>query len=206
MFPTASIMLGTPISIFKENMSRFTSIFMALAIVLASTGCSLMAPQYSSSVDNIQMLKDAGDFTLKVGTFDSKNNPENANPIQIRGSSMASPYQNSYANYLAESIRQELSLASKLAANANLEISGALLKNDIDASGFNVGFASIEARFLVKKNDYVRYDQVKSIRQEFPSSFAGAVAIPRAIQEYNFAVQKLLASLYADKAFIEALK
>lgn len=152
------------------------------------------------------MLKDAGNYTVKVGEFSSKNDVANANPIQIRGSSMASPYQNSYANYLAESIKQELSIASKLAADASLEISGVLLKNDIDASGFNVGFASIEARFLVKKNDQVRYDQVKSVKQEFPSSFAGAVAIPRAIQEYNFAVQKLLALLYADKSFIEALK
>jgi hypothetical protein len=35
---------------------------------------------------------------------------------------------------------------------------------------------------------------------------AAAVAIPRAVQEYPVAIQKLLASLYSDKAFIDALK
>ncbi|MDO8652049.1 MAG: hypothetical protein Q7R66_07660 [Undibacterium sp.] len=186
-------------------MSRITTV-VALAMALLSTGCSLMAPQYTASVENAQALKDAGNFTAKVGEFSSKDDPANANPITVRGSSLASPYQNSYANYLAEAIKQELSLASKLSPDANLEISGVLLKNDIDASGINVGFASIEARFVVKKNGKVRYDQVKSVKHEFPSSFAGAVAIPRAVQEYAFAVQKLLVQLYTDKAFIETLK
>ncbi|MFZ6844950.1 hypothetical protein [Undibacterium sp. RuTC16W] len=187
-------------------MSRIITAFAGLAIVVASTGCSMMAPKYDASQNNIQALKDAGNYSAKVGEFVSKNDPKNANPISIRGSSLASPYQASYAIYLSEAIKQELTLAGKFTPNVNLEITGTLLKNDIDASGFSIGNVIIEARFVVKKDGKTTYDQVKSINSEFPSSFAGAVAIPRAVQEYSPAVQKLLASLYTDKAFIDSLK
>lgn len=187
-------------------MQRLITLLAALAITLLGSGCSMMAPQYTASLDNVQMLKDAGSHTVKVGTFTSSADKANANPLSIRGSSLASPYQGSYANYVAEAIKQELSLAKKLSSDTTLEISGTVLKNDLDASGFTTGIASIEARFVVKRSDQVRYDQIKSVRHEFPSSFAGAVAIPRAVQEYPVAIQKLLASLYADKAFIDALK
>lgn len=64
----------------------------------------------------------------------------------------------------------------------------------------------MEARFVVSKAGTVRYDQVKTIRYEWESSFAGAVAIPRAQQEYPNLVQRLLAILYTDQAFLDALQ
>jgi hypothetical protein len=165
-----------------------------------------MAPQYSASIDNVQKLKDAGNYTAKVGDFASSKDKGNVNPISLRGSTLSSPYESSYSKYLAEALKQELSLANKFAPNADVEVSGTLMKNDIDASGFSTGSGGIEARFVVKKSGQILYDQVKSVHQEWPSSFAGAVAIPRAIQEYSNLVQKLLTSLYADNAFLDALK
>jgi hypothetical protein len=169
-------------------------------------GCSMMAPQYSASIENVQKLKDAGIASARVGKFDSSPDRANANPISLRGSSLQSPYESSYAAYLAEAIKQELSLAGKLAAGTDIEISGALLKNDIDASGFSTATGDIEARFVVKKGEAVRYDQLKTIHYDWDSSFAGAVAIPRAQQEYPRMVQRLLAELYNDQNFIQALK
>ena len=169
-------------------------------------GCSLMAPQYSASLENVQKLKDAGDYTAKVGEFGSKQDPANANPISLRGSSLSSPYEGSYASYLAEAIKQELALAGKLSSGAHVEVSGVLLKNDIHAAGFSMAYGDIEARFVVKKGGQVRYDQVKSIHYEWESSFAGSIAIPRAQQEYPGLVQKLLATLYVDLSFLQALK
>lgn len=106
--------------------------FTALFVVMGS-GCSLMAPQYSASMDNVQKLKDAGAYQVKVGRFDSSNDPANANPISLRGSTVSSPYENSYATYLEEAIRQELALADKLTPDTDVEVSGLLLKNDMDA-------------------------------------------------------------------------
>jgi hypothetical protein len=187
-------------------MHRYITTPLALVVVALSTGCSMMAPQYTASLDNVQTLKDSGNYTAKVGNFIASKDPAYANPIKIRGSSLASPYQDSYASYVAEAIKQELSLAKKLSSDASVEISGTILKNDIDASGFAVGWAEIQARFVMMRGGQVRYDQVKSVKHEFPSSFVGSVAIPKAVQEYPVAVQKLLAQLYTDKAFVEALK
>jgi hypothetical protein len=178
-----------------------------LAVIssIAITGCTTTAPQYTASMTNVQSLKDAGNFTAKVGGFTSTSQPGNANPISVRGTTVNSPYSSSYSNYIEEAIKQELSIASKFAANSSLEISGVLLKNDIDATGFSTGTTNIEARFIVKYNGNLRYDAVKSINHEFPSSFVGAIAIPRAIQEYSIAVQKLLNTVFEDAAFKKAL-
>ncbi|MFZ6746255.1 hypothetical protein ACO0LC_23750 [Undibacterium sp. JH2W] len=179
---------------------------LSLTVALLSTGCSMMAPQYSASIENVQTLKNSGETKVSVGQFASTPGPGNAYPISIRGSSMSSPYNNSYGAYVANAIQQELALANRHTQAGNLEVSGVLLKNDIDAAGFSVGYVTVEARFIVKHNGATTYDQVKSVKQEFPSSFAGAVAIPKAVQEYNFAVQKLLGLVYEDKAFADAIK
>lgn len=178
----------------------------ALAVSFLLVGCTGLAPQYSSSIDNVQILKNAGSFSAKVGTFESSPNPQDRDPLTIRGSKMVSPYSESYAAYLAEAIRQELVLANRFSKDADVEISGLLLKNELDASGISVGTADIEARFVVRKAGQVRFDKVKSIRHEFPSAFAGMTAVPRAAQEYQFAVQKLLGQLYADKDFTASLR
>lgn len=187
-------------------MNRLRTLLLLVFSVILSTGCSVMAPQYSASLDNVQTLKDSGNYAAKVGEFTSGKDKGNANPISLRGSSLSSPYQNSYSNYLAEAVKQELSLAHKFSSSADVEVSGMLVKNDLDASGISVGRGEIEARFVVKKDNQIRYDQVKAVSHEWPSSFVGAIAIPRAIQEYPSLVQKLLAALYADNAFLSALK
>ena len=51
-----------------------------------------------------------------------------------------------------------------------------------------------------------KYDQVKSIHDVWDSSFMGAIAIPRAQERYPIMVQKLLAELYTDPAFMGALQ
>jgi len=181
-------------------------IVLGLGVVALSTGCSMMAPPYSASMENVQNLKNSGDSKVSVGQFSSIPGAGNNYPLSIRGSSMSSPYNNSYGAYVAAAIQQELTLANRYAQGGNLEVSGSLLKNDIEAAGFSVGYVTVEARFVVKRNGVPTYDSVKFVKREFPSSFAGAVAIPKAVQEYNVAVQKLLGLLYEDKAFSEAVK
>jgi hypothetical protein len=119
---------------------------------------------------------------------------------------LSSPYDGSYAHYLAEALKQELSLAGKLAPDAQVAVTGALQKNDINAAGFSTASGDIEARFIVMRGGEVRYDQVKSIHDEWDSHFMGSVAIPRAQARYPVMVQKLLSALYADPAFLRALK
>jgi hypothetical protein len=187
-------------------MKRSYLLLLCVATMALSSGCSMMAPRYSPSIDNVQKVKDATTQSVKVGTFESTPGKGNANPISLRGSSLASPYDSSYAKYIAEALRQDLELAGKLAPDAKIEISGALQKNDIDIPAVGSGTGDLAARFVIKRAGETKYDQLKAIHDVWDSSFVGAVAIPRAQARYPIMVQKLLAELYADPAFIEALK
>lgn len=186
-------------------MKQFIHLMCTVGFALLVTGCSTTAPQYSSSLDNVATLKNQGG-PAKVGTFQSSPAKENANPISLRGSSMQSPYQNSYASYLAEALKQELSLAGRYSGDAANEISGTLLKNDIDATGFSTGTGVIEARIVVKNGDTMKYDKVHAATHQWNSSFAGNIAIPNAIAAYPALVNRLLAAIYADPEFKAALK
>lgn len=174
---------------------------LALAASVAS-GCSLMAPNYSPSLPNMQLLKDGGDAGVAVGEFTSNDLPG----ITLRGSSLNSPYANSYSAYLAEALRQELQMAGRLSSTSPIQVSGTLIRNDIDVSGFSVGKGTVEARFVVKKGGVVRYEQIKRAHTEWESSFAGPVAIPRGQQEYSHLIQVLLGDLFSDQSFMAALK
>jgi hypothetical protein len=181
------------------------SILTALVVTLGNTGCTMMAPQYAPLLENVQTLRDGGTYSAQVTEFGSQPGQQNENPLSIRGNTIVSPYSGSYASYLAEALRQELALAKK-SQSADTTVTGMVLRNTVDGSGMNTGTADIAVRFVVKRSNQVRYEQVKSVHHEFPSAFAAAVAVPRAMQEYQVAVQKLLGTLYADPAFVTAVK
>jgi PBP1b-binding outer membrane lipoprotein LpoB len=177
----------------------------ALFLAAFLSGCSFTAPPYSPQVDNVAKLQDAG--PVKVGEFTTAPKPRNSSDtISLRGSKMHSPINDSYSAYLADALKQELSLAEKVSDTSTTEVTGTLQKNDLDATGFSKGEGEIEARFVVTKAGTVSYDQVKSAQTTWKSSFIGSVAIPAAIQAYPALVQKLLDSLFSDPAFINALK
>jgi hypothetical protein len=184
---------------------RTLTLAVALSIAAVACGCSLTAPRYTASLENVQKLKDAEIQPTKVGAFQAASAKDNPTTVSLRGASLASPYDNSYAEYLAEALKQELSLAGKLTPDAQIEVSGVLQKNDINIP-ISTGTGDISARFIVTRGGFVRYDQVKTIHDQWDSSFVGAVAIPRAQEEYPIMVQKLLAELYSDAAFTQALK
>ncbi len=185
-------------------MKSLSTLALTLIATLTLSACSTIAPSYQASIDNIQTLKGAGFIAAQVASFNDQQHADNANPISIRGTAMASPHANSYAKYLEEALKDELKQANKLNANAQVQISGTLLKNDV-STGISEGSSHMQARFMVKKAETIVYDQVKSAEHQWPSSFAGPIAIPRAIQEYPTTVQILLKNLYADPAFIKAL-
>jgi len=187
-------------------MIRNAALLVILSLATLTSGCALVAPRYSSSLENVQKLKDSNMQPAKVGNFTSTPDKGNANPISIRGSSLNSPYDGSYAKYLGQALEQELSLAGKLSADAQMEFSGALQKNDISVPPVGSASGDLAARFVITRGGQTRYDQVKSIHDEWDSSFVGAVAIPRAQERYPIMVQKLLSELFTDPAFLQAVK
>jgi hypothetical protein len=188
-------------------MRRLLTASLQLAGILMLGACSLTAPKYNASFDNTQTLRDAGLEKVKVGQFAAApKSKDKVDRLSIRGSSYASPYNNSFVAYLEQAVRQELEDSRLLDPNANTEIDGVLIRNELDGSGISVGTADIEAQFIVRRNGAVRFDKVKSAHHEWESSFVGANAIPAAAQNYPVVVQTLISKLFADPDFIAALK
>ncbi|CAB3638081.1 hypothetical protein [Paraburkholderia rhynchosiae] len=178
-------------------------IFFAPLTMLAA--CSVVATPYSPSVENIQTLKNASPVHARIGDFQSQDGGSNRYPVPVRANVMRSPVGKSFADYLSNAVTQELTLAGTLSPSASVELDGILLENSVDV-GIGTGVGTMSARFVVKRNDAVRYDQVKTVRGEWDSSFAAAIAVPRATQQYPLIVQKLLGALYSDPAFISAIR
>ncbi|MBN3728219.1 hypothetical protein [Burkholderia sp. Ac-20379] len=119
---------------------------------------------------------------------------------------MRSPVGNSFGAYLSNAMEQELLVSGAISPSAQVEVSGTLLKNDVDSSGFSRGEATISARFIVRRGDQVVYDSVKTASGQWKSSFMGAVAIGNAIEAYPHIVGRLLAQLYADPVFVKSIQ
>jgi hypothetical protein len=180
--------------------------FGVLAFAALLHGCALQAASYQPSIDNVEAWKKSAANPVNLGSFTVKSDATGATSIGLRGNPMSSPVGADYAAYLADALRKELTLAGKLDPKSAIEISGALLKNDIAAGGVSTNSGEIEARFVVKRDGAVRYDAVKRAEASWESSFVGAVAVPKAQQQYPLLVQQLVARLLADTQFQAALR
>ncbi|GHD56811.1 hypothetical protein [Jeongeupia chitinilytica] len=169
---------------------------------MALSACAVSTPPYSPSIQNMQKFENAG--AMKLGTF-ALANPE-LNKVGLRASSLQSSVGKTFADYLHDSTKQELELAHRLSDDAAVELSAELLENTVDASGFSVGTARLRARFMLRKGAEATYSKEISAENEWPSSFAGAIAIPEAANNYPITVQKLLGNLASDNDFINATR
>jgi hypothetical protein len=183
---------------------QFRLALVALAPVLAA-GCALQAPPYHPSLDNVDLLKKIAGPTA-LGSFTVQAGGAGVVSIGLRGSSMNSTVGADYAAYLANALSQELQLAGKLDPKSKVVIAGLLLKNDIAAGGLSTNSGEIEAQFTVINDGQERYRGTQRAEMSWDSSLMGAIAIPKAQQQYPLLVQKLLARLMADTRFQAALK
>jgi hypothetical protein len=188
------------------QISRAAWLIAMLVASLFATGCAGPAPNYAPSIDNVEALKKSGITAPNVGTITVSADLPGGKSLSLRANTMVSPVGANFGDYIATALRQELDLAKLLNAQSGLEISGALLRNNIDAGGISTNEGQIEARFVVKRGGQIRFDKVKRIEHKWESSFAGAVAIPLAANNYPVMVQKLISSLVADPEFVQSLR
>lgn len=178
-----------------------------IAVSAFLVGCAGPAPNYAPSIDNVETLKKIeGAPAVKTGTIAVTAGMPGAASLSLRANTMTSPVGNNYGDYIAAALRQELELAKLYNPQSGVEISGTLIKNNIDAGGISTNAGQIEARFVVTAKGQVRFDKVKRIERKWESSFAGAVAIPLAANNYGPMVQSLIASLVTDPDFVKAIR
>lgn len=138
---------------------------------------------------------------IAVGTIeDSKK----LNSISLRGSSLLSPINKSFGDYLEQALESELTAAKLYSGVSSIVISGKLIENDIDVSGFSVGEGKMTVEFVVSNKDAVIFTKSISVTHEFESSFMGNIAIPNGQLNYPVVVQKLCGALFTDPDFMTA--
>lgn len=182
-------------------MKKFHMLLM-LPMLAIATGCSTMAPTYQESVDNVKKLQSANAQKVTVGKFTGK--PE-VQELSTRSNTFVSPYNSAYSDYIREAVRMEIERAGLLDSSSPTLIEGVLEQNEVDA-GVSTGSQQIRVRFSVRKNAGVVYDKAISVKNEWESSFMGAVALPRARNAYPATVSILLDKLFSDPQFIAAIR
>jgi len=172
---------------------------LALALVPILTACALKAPPYAVSINNVQALEtirpvNLGEFKVANPSLDS---------IAMRGSQLSAPVNGGYAEYLKQALAQELDIAHKLDPNSKTTVSAELLENDLNS---NSGQGRIKARFVVSRDKNQTFRKEMTANNEWQTSFAAAIALPEAANNYPILVQKLLAELFNDSDFQAATK
>lgn len=188
------------------NMSRFLSLAAAGAVLLL-TGCAsapMGAPQ--PTIENTAKLRGAQLAPARIGSFTLDTGKPAAldQSVGIRGSSLHSPVNNSFAQYLGETLRVELAAAGLVDPAAPTVISGTLSESELDAA-IGQGSGKLAARFVVTRAGTVRYDRSLTASANWESSFMGAVAIPLAAGQYQALYRKLAGQLFEDPEFRKAL-
>jgi len=183
-------------------MLKITKIIIVSLSLLVSA-CSMQAPPYNASMENVQTIKRAQVEQVNVGTILSTKKLDS---ISLRGSSMYSPVEKSYGAYLSKALEEELKLAKAWSSVSSTVITGEMLTNDIDVSGFSTGTGEVSAKFVIRRGDKVLFDKVVSANHQFDSSFMGAIAIPNGQANYVNLIQKLIKNLFEDEQFALALK
>ena len=175
-----------------------------MALVATISGCATTTPNYNTSPASAQQLQAARVQPAKVGDFTADKGAANTS-ITLRASTME-PAQGTYAKYLADAIKNELELVKLYSPASTTEISGVLIRNEMNTGLAATGEGLMEAKFVVRRNGTVRFDKTKQAQITWDSNFIGAIAIPRAQREYPRLVQALVAELFADADFVAALK
>lgn len=184
-------------------MSKLPHLAAILLVAVLATGCTISGPRYTTNYAAVETLKGANLAPVKVGAV--KSTDKKIESLTIRGSSYKSPY-GSFTEYFRAALRDELDHASLLDDKSGTEIEGTLVRNELNGAGVSTGFAEIEAKLAVRREGSVVYERTKVAREEWPSSFIGGIAIPRAAQNYPLAIKKVLNEFYSDPEFIAALK
>lgn len=186
-------------------MKNLLSILIVL-VGASMSACTLNAPRYDAGLANTMTLRHAGIQPLAVGQISSpKASGVNVEHLTIRGSTYASPT-GSFKSYIRDALIEELARAEILDDKSHLRLDGILLRNELNGANMSTGYADIEMEFIVKRNEETLFDKKIVGREEWPSSFVGAVAIPRAANNYPLAIRRLVSNLIADDEFISAVR
>jgi hypothetical protein len=197
-------MMKQTIRTLSPYISRLTLIFF---LGLGMVGCaSVKLPPPTAKAETVQALRFANLAPASVGEFrlaDGKDSNMDTTLGGLRGSSVSAE-SGSFSQQLKDELVTTLKAAALYDENSPIRIEGRLTDSMVDAA-IKVGTARLAARFIVDRNGKRVYDKELAVESSWPSAFAGAVAIPKAVNEYGALYKKLSEKLFKDKKFKRAL-
>ncbi len=196
------------IGISKKVTNSLKGLVFITLFVVGLSGCvSVKLPPPSAETETVLILRSAdlvptavGDFKLAEG-----KNPEMDKKVGgLRGSSLVAE-SGSFSQQLKDEIIVALRAAGLYQEKAPIRIEGRLTDSMVDAA-IKTGTGRLAARFIVYRNENKVYDKELVVESSWSSSFVGAIAIPKAINEYGALYKKLTKKLFSDKAFLQVLR
>lgn len=181
------------------------TLLQVLCAAVALGGCATIAvPPYAPSVASVGVVaRLAGPVAVGRFEFDRGREAE-LNSVGARASSFQSPINRSYADYFADAAAKELKAAGKFDASAPRVLTGVIVRNYLSGAGATANQSDLQVRFRLASGAATLYDKLLQAQGEWEASFMGAIAIPRALDNYVATLQRLLRSLFADPDFIRA--
>jgi len=188
-------------------MTRLTLHLILLLTVLAVTGCATIKLDVPGATANtVEKLRAANLSPTQVGSFKIAPGKDASMDTSLGGlrSGSLAPAHGGWSQFLKDTLVTELTAAGLYDPASRFVIEGQLTDSRVDAA-IGTGTARLAARFIVTNNGYAAYDKELTVDASWPSSFAGAVAIPEAMNQYGALYKKLAASLFDDPDFQSAL-
>lgn len=171
-------------------------------VTLLLQGCGVSMPRYEANFGNVQILKNEASLAPLNSPSVVADNGEDS--VFTRANPLRSP-EGSLSKHVQKALTDELRLAGLLDPAASRHLNVRLRQNRLNAA-MGTGDGLISADFSLVEGTTSLYSSNKTVTSTWDSSFLGAIAIPAAANAYNPLVRKLLAELYSDPAFIQAMQ
>jgi hypothetical protein len=179
-----------------------------LLVVLSAftSGCATTLAPHQPSLDTVTLLRSSGIAKLAVGDFKLAPGakPDIDRSVTARAST-ASPAEGTFSAYLKAALVSDLKASGLYDADAPLAVQGQLVDAQLD-TGMSTGKTLVSAHFQVMHSGQTVFDKTLKDEHTWESSFIGAVAIPRALNEYQAGYANLLGQLYKDPDFLSACR
>lgn len=186
---------------------RTIRFFISVLLSASLIGCaSVKMPAPTASASTLEKLRTANLAPSAVGRFGlaAGLNPKIDQSVGgLRGSSIHAA-NGSFAQQLREVVIVELKAAGLYDEKSPIKIEAQLTDSQVDA-GIKTGTAKLAANFTVDKAGKRVFEKTLSVGSQWDSSFAGAIAIPEAINQYTSLYKALVSKLFDDKDFRAAL-
>ncbi|MBN0986642.1 hypothetical protein [Amphritea pacifica] len=174
-------------------------------LTLVTAGCgALKSPAYSPDYQVLDNLKNKQLLNVSVAPVEPTDPEAKVNKISLRAASLTTD-QGTFSAYFEQSMIQDLTEMGIYQPSSNVQIKATLVENNIDISSFSKGHGKMIVDLEIHKSSVLTFSKQYIGETEFESSFAGAVAIPKAQSEYPYLVRELLKQIYSDPEFIKEL-